>query len=396
MSESQSPPHEVTEEKARRYARRRQLMALGHLLVGLAFLVVMLLWFTQGLAAFAERTVSGTFSQVSLYTLVFLLFYQVVIFPLDYYRFLLEHQFGLSTQSFGAWLWQKTKQVLLSTLLLVLMVEFIYLVLRWAPEHWWVYAGAGWIAVTVVLSRLFPVVILPLFYRSQPLADAELGEQLRGLAAQAGLSIKGVYTFNLSRETRKANAALVGWASTRRVLLADTLLEHFKPTEVEAIFAHELGHHVDWHVLKETVLGGAAAMLGFALCQVAMEAVAPRLGFAVDNIASLPLLALLLMVFAVVLLPLQNGYSRRLERRSDIYAVRHASEPRALLTAFAKLARLNLVQRRPHRIIELLLYSHPPIEKRMAYIAREIVRIEGIRPSGDTGSPSEPASEERA
>ncbi len=275
------------------------------------------------------------------------------------------------------------------------MVEFIYWVLRRAPEHWWVYAGLGWLAVTVILSRILPTVILPIFYRTQPIDDQQVSDRLRRLAEEAGLGLSGVFTFNLSKDTRKANAALVGWGKTRRVLLGDTLIQHFTPAEVEAIFAHEVGHHVNLDIWKETLLGGVAAMFGFALCQQVMNVLGPSLGLEVAEVVSLPLLALVLMVFALLLLPLQNGYSRRLERGCDIYAVRHTSEPRALLTAFAKLARLNLVQRRPHRLIELLLYSHPPIEKRMTYVARELVRIEGIRPSGRGPAPDEAGRDEK-
>ena len=395
MSEERPQSGDIAEEEARGYARRRHLMALAHLLVGLGFLLVMLFWGTRPLAELVEGWVAGAVLQTGLYAGIFLLLYQITIFPLDYYTgFLLEHRFGLSRQTFPRWLGRKAKQAVLSIALVVLMVEFIYWVLRRAPDHWWVYAGLGWLVVTVILSRLFPVVILPLFYRSEPLSDPELTQRLGRLAEEAGLSLSGVFSFNLSRETRKATAALVGWGGTRRVLLADTLLEHFNPAEVEAVFAHEVGHHVHGDIWKETVLGGVAAMLGFALSQGVMDAVAPRLSLEVAEVVSLPLLALVLMVFALVLLPLQNGYSRRLERQSDIYAARHAAEPRALLTALAKLARLNLAQRRPHWLVEVLLYSHPSIERRMAYVAREIVRIEGIRPSGRAPAGEQKGTEE--
>jgi STE24 endopeptidase len=379
---------EGREARAKGYARRRYLSALAHLLVGLGFLLIMLFWGTRPLAALVARVTSGTLTATALYTLLFLLLYQVIIFPLEYYTgYLLEHQFGLSTQTFSAWLFDKAKQVALSALLVVAMVEFIYFVLRRAPDYWWVYAGAGWLAVTVVLTKLFPVLILPLFYRTEPLNDPELRGRLSRLAEEAGLGLSGVFTFNLSRETRKANAALVGWGKTRRVLLGDTLLAHFSPAEVEAIFAHEVGHHVGLDIWKETILGGVAALLGFALCQRVMEVLGPKLALPIQDVVSLPLLALVLMVFAVLLLPVQNGYSRRLERRSDIYAARHTSEPRALLTAFAKLARLNLADRRPHWLVELILFSHPPIEKRVTYVAREVVRIEGIQPSWKQRAP---------
>ncbi len=394
MGEEEPKPDEMTEERAGRYARRRHLTALLHLRMGLGFLLVMLFWGTKPLAELVEGSVAGALLQTGLYAALFLLFYQVAIFPLEYYTgFLLEHQFGLSRQTFGAWLWQKVKQAVLSIILLVLMVEFVYFVLRRAPDHWWVYAGLGWLAVTVILSRVLPTLILPIFYRTHPLEDLEVSERLRRLADEAGLGLSGVFTFALGRETRKANAALVGWGSTRRVLLADTLLANFTPAEVESIFAHEVGHHVHLDIWKETVLGGVAAMFVFALCQKVVDMAAPRLDIEVASVVSLPLLALVLMVFALFLLPLQNGFSRRLEKRSDIYASRHTSEPRALLTAFAKLARLNLAQRRPHRLVELLLYSHPPIEKRMSYVAREIVRIEGIRPPGPSPTSDEATGE---
>jgi len=376
-------PDRTADQQAARYARRRYLMAVVHVVVGLGFLLVMLFWGTRPLAEWVKETVGGDFLQVGLYTALFLLLYQLIIFPLDYYTgFVLEHQFGLSTQAPPDWLRTKVKQSAVSLVFLVLMLEFVYWVIRRAPTHWWVYAGLGWIAVTVLLTRLFPVVILPLFYRTEPLEEPELMERLSARAEEAKLAISGVHTFDLSRDTKKANAALVGWGSTRRVLLGDTVIEQFTAAEVEAIFTHELGHHVKLHLWKEVMLGGVTAVLGFALCQAVMDAVAPKLDFQVSDIASLPLLVLVLMGFALLLLPLQNGYSRRLERESDIYAARRTSEPRALLTAFAKLARLNLTHRRPHWLIELIFYSHPSIEKRMALVARELTRIEGTIPPG--------------
>ena len=115
MSEEGRQPQEVTEEQARRYARRRHLMALAHLLAGLAFLLVMLFWGTKPLAELVEGAVSGTLLQTGLYALLFLLLYQILIFPLDYYTgFLLEHEFGLSRQTFPAWLWHKAKQAALT------------------------------------------------------------------------------------------------------------------------------------------------------------------------------------------------------------------------------------------------------------------------------------------
>ena len=120
--------------------------------------------------------------------------------------------------------------------------------------------------VTVILGQLLPVLILPLFYKIERLENAELADRMARLAAGTGLSIEGVYRMGLSEETVKANAMLAGLGRTRRVLMGDTLLDHFSSDEIEVIFAHEIGHHVFRHIRKMIVAGVLYSLLGFWIC----------------------------------------------------------------------------------------------------------------------------------
>jgi len=218
------------------------------------------------------------------------------------------------------------------------------------------------------------VLILPLFYKIEKLDAPELAQRIGRLAGEAGLSIEGVYRMELSAETVKANAMLAGLGRTRRVLLGDTLLDGFTPEEIEVVFAHEIGHHAHGHMPKLIAAGLLYSVAGFWLCDRLLTGWALPAGeaapYAQMPVHTLPLLMLILTVFAMLLEPLQNSVSRRFERQSDRYALKHTGLAGAFLSAFRKLARLNKEDPNPHWLEVLLFHSHPPIAQRLA-IAQE-------------------------
>ena len=196
-----------------------------------------------------------------------------VSFPLSFYSgHVMEHQFHLSTQTFGGWLWRYTKRNLLALALSLGVALGLYWLIWTTGGWWWLAAAGAFFVVSVVLGQLAPVLILPLFYRIEKLDEPELTDRIARLAKGTGLSIEGVYRMDLSAETVKANAMLAGLGHTRRVLLGDTLLEGFQPDEIEVIFAHEIGHHVFRHIRKIMVGGLFYSAAGFFLCDRLLNA----------------------------------------------------------------------------------------------------------------------------
>ena len=292
---------------------------------------------------------------------------EVLTFPLDFYSgFVLEHRYHLSNQTLAGWLWKRVKGYGLGGVLGLLLIYGLYLILA-TGAWWWLWATAGWLLVTLVLGRLLPVVILPLFYKVTPLDDSSLLARLKKLTEGTSLSIEGVYELHLSEETKKANAALAGLGNSRRVLLGDTLLAQFTPEEIEVVFAHEVGHHVHRHLPKSIVLSVAVSLAGFWLVDRVLTACAATLGYAgIDDPAALPLLLFVLTVFGLSLSPLQNALSRFYERQCDRYALDHTHNKDAYRSAFIKLARINKSDPDPHPLVALLFYDHPPIRERLA------------------------------
>jgi len=365
-------PEQLAE--AKRYGRAQLACDLADKGLDLAYLSVAALLLARPLDAWLSETPLlaqfDTLRLTVLYLAIFLL-HVAVSFPLSCFAgHVLEHRYGMSTQSFGQWLSRYAKRMGLAGALALLMFIGLFWVIWLSGSYWWLVAAGAFFLVSVVLGQVFPVLILPLFYDVEPLDRPDLAERIRTLAEPAGLSIQGVYRLGLSVETKKANAMLAGLGRTRRVLMGDTLLDEFTVDETAVVFAHEIGHHAHRHLPKLLAAGLLAGTAGFWLCDRALAFWLGLAGEPIDYstlpVAALPWIMLCLAVFGLLIEPLQNALSRRFERQSDRYALDATGQPAVYRSAFLKLARLNKDDPDPHWLEVALFHSHPPIGQRLA------------------------------
>jgi STE24 endopeptidase len=302
--------------------------------------------------------------------LVFGAAYYLLGLPLSYYAgFVLPHRFHLSTQTVTGWIGDQVKGVLLMAILGGTLLEIIYAVLRATPDSWWLWVGGLVLLVNIVLTQLSPVLIFPLFFKFVPLGQeqAELAERLTRLAERAGAHVSGVFKFDMSRQTKAANAAVVGLGNTRRIILGDTLLQEFTPDEIETVLAHELGHHVHRDIPLGIVVESVVTLGGLWLASLGLRWSVAVLGFAGPaDVAALPVLALVMGAYGLVTMPLGNAFSRWRERRADEYALSATGKAAAYAAALTRLANQNLSEVEPEFWVEFLLYSHPALGKRIA------------------------------
>jgi STE24 endopeptidase len=294
---------------------------------------------------------------------------QIIGLPLDFYSFRLEHRYQLSNQKLGSWLWDQLKEWLVGLVLGALVLELIYFTIRQAPDLWWLIAWVVVMGLFVIFAQLAPVLLLPLFYKFIPLEDEALKQRLVKLSERAGTRVRGVYEWKLSEKSKKANAALTGLGATRRIILADTLLSNYTGDEIEAVLAHELGHHVHKHIFKSILMQAGITLVGFwAANEVLRYAIVEREWFglrSMGDFAGIPLLLLVSSVLSLLLLPFLNAYSRFNERQADRYAWANIPAIGPFVTAMNKLAGQNLAERNPSRVVEVLFHSHPPVSKRI-------------------------------
>ena len=357
--------------EARRYNRIRRWLGIGEFAISLALLVVLVItgWtFKLQNLAYMGGLLQSYSLALFFYVIMLLVIGKVLGLGMDYYSFRLEHRYQLSNQKFRGWAWDEVKGFLVSAILAAILVELLYFVIRQFSQHWWLVAWVGFLGVVVLLAQLAPVVLFPIFYKFEPLQDEELKLRLVRLGERAGTRVRGVYKWHLSEKSKKANAALTGLGNTRRIILADTLLDNYSADEVEAVLAHELGHHVHKHILKSIGVQAAVTMLGFWAANWTLHYAVERrhIFVSLSDFANLPLLVLIFAVLSFLLMPALNAFSRFNERQADRYAFENIASVAPFISSMNKLAEQNLAERTPSRWVEWWFHSHPAVARRVA------------------------------
>ena len=355
--------------QTRRYNRIRRWLGIADFALGAVLLIVLLATGWSGsLRDIALGDAAQNYTLAAfLYVLMLMTIAKLLGLGLDYYSFRLEHRFQLSNQRLRAWLWDEAKGFLVGLVLATIVAELLYFIMRQAPQHWWLIAWVVFLGLFVLMAQLAPLVLFPIFYKFEPLQNEELKARLVRLSERAGTRVRGVYQWKLSEKSKKANAALTGLGNTRRIILADTLLDNYSPDEIEAVLAHELGHHAHRHIMKSIVVQAGTTLLGFWAANWVLHYAVDRLHMfeTLSDFANLPLLVLVTTLLSFVLLPALNAYSRFNERQADRYAFQSIARVGPFISSMNKLADQNLAERAPSRWVEWFFHSHPAISKRV-------------------------------
>lgn len=359
------------QKQAKEYARiRRRLWLVDNLFSG----AYALIWIFTGWAVSVRQWLTGFTTSDWLLVPAFLAIFGGVSFlltlPLGYYSgFILPHRFEQSNQTLKDWLLDQLKNLAVSLPIGLILVELLYLALRVTGSLWWLWAAGGLLFFSVLMANLAPVLIMPIFNKFVPLGEehAELAERLLNLAEKANTKVRGVFKMDISRRSKAANAALTGLGNTRRIVLGDTLINEFSLDEIETVLAHELGHHVHSDIPLLIGFGTVTTALGLYLASLALNHAVTVFGYAgVSDVAAFPALMLILGIYGLIMMPLENGFSRWRENLADDYALRSTGKGAAFETAFIRLANQNLGEIDPEKWVVWLFYDHPPLGERIA------------------------------
>ena len=243
----------------------------------------------------------------------------------------------------------------------------MYAALKQFPNSWWVWIAGFWFLATVFIARITPVLIVPLFFKYSPV-DERLKKSIIGLSKKCKVGVLEVYKIDFSRKTNKLNAAVTGMGKTRRVILADNLVNEFTEDEVLGVLAHEFGHHRLFHMWQLLFFGAAATFLSFyILYLVSLEITILMKAQAVYDISIFPAFMLILFIVSFLTMPLQSAFSRKLEKEADAFALKTTRKREAFISLMEKLAERNLADPAPPKLVKIIFYDHPPIAERIRF-----------------------------
>ena len=352
---------------AKRYEKIKLSVSVTEGVISFIMLVLFVaMGYSKKLEVFSFGFTDNSYLALVIFGLVIGLAGSVISFPSDYiFGFRLEHKFGLSNQSFTGWIKEKAKGILIGALIAA-PIGFLFYWLISGYSLWWLYLACIVWCYSVLLAKIAPSLIFPLFYKFTPIENEELKSKLMLLCGKAGFKVSGVFKFNMSKTTNKANAALTGMGKSKRIILADTLLENFSENEIETVFAHELGHYKKGHIKKNIIFSFIGTFAGLLVISQLYNLMLPYFGFVNPwEIGALPLLAVIASVFGFLSSPIGAGLSRKYEFEADRYALNTTKDLESLENTMTKLADRNLADDEPNRLVEFWTYSHPSIKRRI-------------------------------
>ncbi len=352
---------------AKKYNRiKLQLGVIEELLSFFLLLIILSFGISNSVYKYVETFSPNQYIQLILFVIIIGVIVSLITSPLSFYSsYVLEHKYNLSNQTLSGWIVDELKELAVGSAIGLPLLILFYWTLQFSPDYWWLIFAALMFFVSVILAQVFPIIIMPIFYKVIPIDNDSLKERITRLAEKVGLRVENVYTFDMSKNTKKANAAFTGLGKTKRIILGDTLINNFSVDEIETVIAHELGHYKNKHILKNLIISTLSSFLFFYLINILDKLSLGWFGFSsITDIPSLPLIAVWGMFIGFFTTPITNAISRKFEFEADKYAVLSTKKPDVFIKTLYKLNEQNLGDDMPNKFVEIYFYSHPSIKRR--------------------------------
>jgi STE24 endopeptidase len=356
-----------------RYSRTRYALYF----VGMAYELITL-WgvLASGLSVRLRRlTLPLRYSLLQLagYYALLTLVLVAIHFPLTLYSsYFLEHEYGLSSQSFPLWAADLAKGAGVDAITTVPVLWVLYWLIKRSPRRWVFWFWGALIPIIAFGIFLAPLVVDPLFNKFTPLPPSPLRTKIEALAATAGIPDAPIYVVDKSKQTHETNAYVTGIGSSARIVLWDTTLARMPQDQILAVVGHEMGHYVLKHLYWGFLMTVGGLLLVLPLAQKFTKGLLRRYGprwgvHGLTDYAATPALLLTVTLFSFLLAPVTNGVSREIEHEADAYGLQVTGNGPAMARAFVSLSEQNLSDPNPPAFIRFWLFSHPPLQERIDF-----------------------------
>jgi STE24 endopeptidase len=328
----------------------------------IALLLLQLRW-SAAMRNLAEKLTRFRPLQTGFYWVEYLVATSVLGFPLAAYEgYFREHQYGLATQTFGPWVYDQFKSLLVTIVLGGVLVIVLFGVVRRLQRTWWIWGAVLTEAFLIVLVLITPVYLVPIFNTTKPLDDPKVTEPILSMARANGIPAREVYEVDASKQTTRVSANVSGFAGTMRITLNDNLLRRGSPAEIQAVTGHEMGHYVLNHIYKDLEFFLILSVVGFGFLRWSLDWCLARWGAKWDvrgigDPAVLPLVVLLGSIFLFVLTPISNTQTRTDEHEADMYGINASRQPDGFAQAAIHLGEYRKMK--PGPVEEWIFFDHP-------------------------------------
>jgi STE24 endopeptidase len=356
------PPAAVARSNA--YFEGGYWLILWDFLYGAAVCLVLLnLRWSARMRDLAVRVTRFRWLQPVPYAVLYTIAAAVLGFPLEYYEnYMREHKYGLATQTFGPWMGDELKALLVNIVITSLAMLILFAIVRKFPNTWWIWGGAATLCLMTILIALGPVYLQPIFNTPKKLDDPKIVTPILRMAHANGIPTNDVWQIDASKQTTRMSANVSGFGKTMRITLNDNLIRRGSPEEIQAVMGHEMGHYVMNHIPKSLMFFVIVIALSFAYLFYGLKWALSRWGkrwqiTSISDPAVVPLVVLMISILSFVMTPVNNTFVRTQEKEADMFGLNASRQPDGFAQAAIHLGEYRKM--RPGPLEEFLFYDHP-------------------------------------
>ncbi|MBB65322.1 MAG: peptidase M48 [Waddliaceae bacterium] len=291
-----------------------------------------------------------------------------------YHTFVIEERYGFNKSTPWIFFTDQIKAIIIGSLIGGIVLSAILWFFESTGSQAWLFCWIAMTALQFLFMFLVPVLIMPLFNKFEALPDGDLKEAIETYAKSQNFSLSGVYTMDASKRSTKANAFFTGFGKSRRIVLFDTLVNHYSTEELVAVLAHEMGHFKKKHIVRMLSIGILNTGILFYFLHLCMKWPALFEAFSMEHLsvyASLVFFTFLYSPLSTLTSLMSNILSRKHEFEADAYAIHTYEHGEKLISALKKLSVDSLSNLTPHPLKVFLEHSHPPVLQRIDTIREE-------------------------
>ena len=318
---------------------------------------------------FASRLTRFSFLQDLIYWVQFLILTTLLGAPLAIYEgYFREHKYGLATQTFGPWLGDQAKALLVNMILGGVLIAVLFWIARKLPRTWHIWGAVVTICFLIFAAMIAPVFIFPLFNKITRLDDPKITAPILSMARANGIPAHDVFKIDASKQSTRMSANVSGFGKTLRITLNDNLIRRGSPEEIQSVMGHEMGHYVLNHIYKDMLFNAVVFVVFFSLLRWSLDWSLARWGEAwrihgINDVAVLPLVLLIVSVFGFLFTPIGNTQTRTTEHEADMFGINASRQPDGFAQAAIHLGEYRKMN--PGPVEEWIFFDHPSGRRRI-------------------------------
>ena len=362
----------VTEEEYKKSINYNTERIRFSMLTALISVGVLLLFTTGGLLNSLTKVVQEVTQSnvvgIILLGLFIVLIDEIIGIPLAIYStFYLEEKYGFNKTTTKTFIQDLIKNLLISIIFSSTLYAVVISIIERLGDNWWIYAFVAVFLFQAIIFYLYPVLILPLFNKLEPITDEKFKEPIEKLLNKINFKAKGLFVMDGSLRSSHGNAFFTGFGNNKRIVFYDTLLETITPKEMESILGHELGHYKLGHIRRTLISSIFFGFLGFYILGQVFMADQFFYGHGLDEITLYSKFLLFYLVigsYTFFTKPFTSYISRQREFAADDFSIEY-TEVESMISGLLKLSKDNSSNLTPDNLYSAYYYSHPPIAERV-------------------------------